>query len=131
MDRNPAVGRVVVAVGVALGLAIAACSQPISKTTAATKPMSPADGTKDYENGTSPHGPPVVPSASDTGEKGAPGKVSCPPQCTPQGAWVGCGLPKPRNTNCTGCTPKCKSKSTPDEGWYDCSGVLIVARACD
>lgn len=123
--------RVLLVAMFAAGSVFASCaSQPISKTTAVTKPMSPADGAKDYENGTSPHGPPVVPSGSDKGEQ-TPGKPACPPQCTPAGAWVGCGLPKPRNSNCTGCTPKCKSKGTPDEGWYDCSGVLIVAHACD
>ncbi len=126
MKRAP---LVVALFGFSTALACGA-HQSISQTTAATKPMSPADGAKDYEKGGGPHEPPVMPTAS--GEKPtSPGKPDCPPQCTPAGAWVGCGLPKPRNSNCTGCTPKCKSKGTPDEGWYDCSGVLIVARACE
>lgn len=112
---------------------IAACRQN-RVTAAATKPMSPADGAHDYkEQPGGPLIPPVVPTASaDPGatepEAGPP---DCPPKCRGDGSWIGCGLKKPRGSGCHGCEPKCKGKGTQDEGWYDCSGVLIVARPCE
>jgi hypothetical protein len=54
----------------------------------------------------------------------------CPPRCSESGAWVGCGLEKPRGKDCGGCVPRCKSKGTPEEGWYDCSGVFIATAKC-
>ncbi len=101
---------------------------------AATKPMSPADGAGDHKS--SPGGEnlkPVVPeSSNDPGATGgsSPAAADCPPKCNSDGAWSGCGLTKPRGGACQGCTPKCKGKGTKDEGWYDCSGVLIAQRAC-
>ena len=95
--------------------------------------MSPAEGAADYKD--NPMGPataPVVPTTG--GEPNAPGSAAtepvCPPKCGADASWIGCGLPKPRGTQCTGCTPKCKAKGTADEGWYDCSGILIVRHPC-
>ncbi|MGZ6066650.1 MAG: hypothetical protein ACXWVM_29900 [Polyangiales bacterium] len=104
-----------------------------------TKPMGPADGAADYKQNSM--GPPLdkpivpVPSGEPTKPPKEPGGpeptvVECPPTCSPQGGWIGCGLTKIRGSKCQGCTPKCKGKGTPDEGWYDCAGVLIVNRPC-
>lgn len=118
---------------VALPLASAgACSGNNRMSAAATKPMGPANGAGDYkDNPGGPHGHAVVPVAS--GEPNAPGSAieHCPPSCNADGSWTGCGLKKPRGNGCKGCEPKCKGKSTIDEGWYDCNGVLIAARNCE
>lgn len=107
---------------------IGACSGSNAVSAAATKPTGPANGAADYKD--SPGGPatpPVVPTAS-----GEPGSASdCPPKCGDDGAWIGCGLKKPRGTGCKGCTPKCKGKGTSMEGWFDCNGVMIAERKCD
>ena len=103
----------------------------------ATKPQSPAEGSKDYD--VTPGGEPTgVDATGLPPTEGAPGSSSaapqvapdCPPKCTGDNVWVGCGLKKPRGTKCAGCTPKCKRKGTVDEGWYDCAGVLIVQGNC-
>ncbi len=101
-------------------------------TAAATKPMSPAEGAADYkENPMGPAERPPVPHPSgEPSASGAPAGLDCPPKCGPDGAWIGCGLKKPRGTKCDGCNPKCKAKGSADEGWYDCTGVLIVLRQC-
>lgn len=114
-----------------LSTALAACAGENRVSASATKPMSPAEGAADYKH--SPAGPaekPVVPAPS--GEPGvkAPEIVECPPKCNADGSWSGCGLKKSRGSQCQGCAPKCKGKGTPDEGWYDCNGVLIVQRPC-
>jgi hypothetical protein len=112
--------------------AMVACHQNTA-TASATRPLSPAEGAKDYDR--TPGGPfvrPAVPEAS--GEPGAQGepppRQDCPPKCTPSGAWTGCGLAKLRGSGCVGCTPRCKGKGTAEEGWYDCNGVLIIQRPC-
>lgn len=112
----------------ALPLAIAPACSSNRVNAAATKPTSPANGAADYkDNPGGPIAPPVVPKAS--GEPVA--EDDCPPRCGDEGAWVGCGLKKPRGSNCKGCTPKCKSKGSIDEGWYDCNGVMIAQRKCE
>ena len=101
----------------------------------ATKPESPADGAKDYD--VTPGGEPtsvdssgLPPTEGSTTGSAAAKALDCPPKCTGDGVWVGCGLKKPRGSKCQGCTPKCKQKGTVDEGWYDCAGVLIVQGEC-
>ncbi len=130
--RSPALAFVALVLTIAPVGAVA-CQQN-RVTAAATKPLSPAEGANDYKE--NPGGPlvrPAVPEAS--GEPGSgdpePGPPDCPPKCRGDGSWIGCGLKKPRGSGCHGCEPKCKGKGTQDEGWYDCSGVLIVARPCE
>ncbi len=99
----------------------------------ATKPTGPAEGAGDYWN--NPGGPATAPQPPVTGDPRAeptetPPGEDCPPKCSADGSWIGCGLKKPRGTGCTGCVPKCKGKGTSDEGWYDCNGVLIAQRKC-
>jgi hypothetical protein len=101
----------------------------------ATKPDSPATGAKDYD--VTPGGEPtgtdatgLPPTAGSTTGSAAAAAPDCPPKCTGDNVWVGCGLKKPRGSKCSGCTPKCKQKGTVDEGWYDCAGVLIVLGEC-
>jgi len=100
------------------------------QTTSVTKPMSPADGAKDYDvDRGGPSLRPVVPSGGAEPESS---RVDCPPQCDADtGMWEGCGLKRPTGSKCQGCTPRCRGKSTESVGWYDCSGVLIVARRCE
>ena len=102
----------------------------------ATKPASPADGAKDYDvtpggepTGTDATGLPP-PEGAGSSSAASPVAIDCPPKCTGDNVWVGCGLKKPRGSKCAGCTPKCKRKGTVDEGWYDCAGVLIVQANC-
>lgn len=117
--------RILFAFALAL-LPVGACSNTAN--TAATKPMSPANGAADYKDSPGgPHEPAVVPSGS--GEPNSPS--DCPPKCSEEGSWIGCGLKKPRGTGCKGCTPKCKGKGTTMEGWYDCNGVMIAERKCE
>lgn len=117
-----------------LGLVLvpfSACTKKEQVSAAATKPLSPAEGAKDYD--VNPGGPfekPIIPSPSGEPSAGPTEVADCPPTCGANGAWIGCGLKKARGSKCEGCTPKCKAKGTPDEGWYDCAGVLIVQRAC-
>jgi len=126
----------IAAVLLALGpLLVQACSgQQATPTAAGTKPMSPAEGAADYkDNPMGPHERPPVPTTGGepTASAPSPGEdPACPPKCSPDGSWVGCGLKKPRGTKCMGCTPKCKAKGSADEGWYDCTGVLIILRPC-
>ncbi|MBI2394482.1 MAG: hypothetical protein HYV09_33235 [Deltaproteobacteria bacterium] len=131
MKRPLAVSFAVVVVLAPLALTFACTSTPRGSA-AATRPTSPADGAADYKyNPGGPHEKPIVPVPS--GEPTAPAGVEitdCPPKCNPDGSWSGCGLKKPRGAACQGCTPKCKGKGTPDEGWYDCNGVLIAQRRC-
>lgn len=95
----------------------------------ATKPMSPAEGAGDYKHSPGgPHETPIIPTPG--GEPNAGEVTDCPPKCNAAGAWIGCGLKKPRGSACEGCTPTCKGKGTADEGWYDCTGMLIVQRKC-
>jgi hypothetical protein len=110
-------------------LAMSACARN-QVSAAASKPLSPAEGTADYKYSPGgPHERPTVPSP--TGKEPTTGEVSdCPPRCNADGSWSGCGLKKSRGSDCQGCTPTCKAKDTPDEGWYDCSGMLIVPRKC-
>jgi hypothetical protein len=106
---------------------IGACTGSNAATAAATKPTSPANGAGDYNASPGgPHESPVIPTAS--GEPNASG--DCPPKCSDDGSWTGCGLKKPRGSNCKGCAPKCK-KTAKEEGWYDCSGMMIAERKCD
>lgn len=111
---------------------IGACTGSNVATAAATKPTSPANGAGDYkESPGGPVAPPVVPTAS--GEPTSAPTVAesdCPPKCGDEGAWTGCGLKKPRGSNCKGCTPKCK-KTAKEEGWFDCSGMMIAERNCN
>lgn len=110
-------------------LSVSACNNGTRASAAATKPQSPAEGAADYKYSPGgPHEKPIIPAPS--GEPTAGEITDCPPKCNPEGAWIGCGLKKPRGSQCQGCTPKCKGKGTPDEGWYDCNGVLIVQRQC-
>lgn len=109
-------------------LAVSACSGNRA-TAAQTRPSGPADGAADYKYSPGgPHERPLIPSPS--GEPTAGEIADCPPRCNADGSWGGCGLKKSRGSDCQGCAPKCKAKSTPDEGWYDCNGVLIVQRQC-
>jgi hypothetical protein len=99
-----------------------------------TKPDSPATGAKDYD--VTPGGEPTgtdatgLPPSEGSSTAAAATPPDCPPKCTGDNVWVGCGLKKPRGSKCAGCTPKCKKKGTVDEGWYDCTGVLIVQANC-
>ena len=130
--------RVLLAVVLALVpcVSIGACGpQPERVNAAATKPTSPANGAADYNY--SPGGPAVAPTPPTVGtEPPSGGTVTgppaedCPPKCSEDGSWTGCGLKKPRGAGCKGCTPKCKGKGTVDEGWYDCNGVMIAQRKC-
>jgi hypothetical protein len=120
-------------VSACFGAAVACTKQNRETPAAVTKPMGPAEGAKDYEQ--NPAGPlqkPIVPIGSSEPKNagGSPEVEQCPPTCSPQGGWIGCGLTKIRGSKCEGCTPKCKGKGSPDEGWYDCAGVLIIARPC-
>lgn len=111
-----------------------ACGHTDRVNAAATKPTGPANGAADYKD--SPGGPHTAPTPPTVGTEpaGAPAEATatddCPPKCNDDGSWSGCGLKKPRGTNCKGCVPKCKSKGTVDEGWYDCNGVMIAQRKC-
>jgi hypothetical protein len=116
-------------------VSLVCCTKQNRETPAAvTKPMGPAEGAKDYEE--NPGGPlqkPPIPVGGKQEPKStgpSPEVEQCPPTCSPQGGWIGCGLTKIRGSKCEGCTPKCKGKGSADEGWYDCAGVLIIARAC-
>jgi hypothetical protein len=114
--------------------AIGACGpHPERVNAAATKPTSPANGAADYKD--SPGGPAVAPTPPTVGTEPVPPTPvatpdDCPPKCSDDGSWIGCGLKKPRGTACKGCTPKCKGKGTLNEGWYDCNGVMIAERKC-
>jgi len=114
--------------------AMPACGHTDRANAAATKPTGPANGAADYQY--APGGPHTAPTPPTVGtEPGAttaePAPSSdCPPSCSPDGSWIGCGLSKPRGSGCKGCTPKCKGKGTADEGWYDCNGVMIAQRKC-
>lgn len=116
---------------VSVPVAVVACTkQNREQPAAVSKPMSPAEGAKDYDQ--NPGGPlqkPIVPAGSAE-PNSSPPVAECPPTCSPQGGWIGCGLTKIRGSKCEGCVPKCKAKGSADEGWYDCSGVLIIARPC-
>jgi hypothetical protein len=98
--------------------------------TSVTKPMSPADGAKDYD--VDPGGPSQRPPGPNGGKAEPEAtRVDCPPTCDKDtGMWEGCGLLKPTGGKCQGCEPRCRGKGTESEGWYDCSGVQIVARRC-
>jgi hypothetical protein len=115
-------------------LAIASACGPSSPAgMQATKPLSPADGAKDYAG--DPPGPDTpTPIGSGPGVGARAGSTEqptgCPPRCGADGAWRGCGLRAPRAGACAGCAPRCLGKGTGDEGWYDCSGILIVRGAC-
>lgn len=116
------------------GVAVASACGPSSPVGAhATKPLSPADGAKDYAG--DPPGPDTpTPIGSGPGVGARPGSTEqptgCPPRCGADGSWRGCGLRSPRAGSCAACTPTCSGKGTGDEGWYDCSGILIVRGAC-
>jgi len=113
------------------GFATGACAGRSEVSAAATKPMSPAEGAADYKDSPGgPHMKPVIPSPSGEPSAGPAEVANCPPKCNADGTWYGCGLKKPRGSACQGCTPTCKAKGTADEGWYDCSGVLIAQRKC-
>ena len=110
-------------------VAIGACETP-REATGLTKPQSPADGAGDYkDNPAGPVGPAVLPSADPRplGES-----APCPPTCSETGAWMGCGLARPRMTSesCRTCPATCTTKGADGEGWYDCKGTLIAARHC-
>ncbi len=99
----------------------------------ATKPMSPADGAKDYAG--DPPGPDYpTPIGSGPGVGARPGSTEqptgCPPRCGGDGLWRGCGLKSPRGSACAGCAPRCQGKGSTEEGWYDCTNALIVRAAC-
>lgn len=126
--------RLVAVISLALGPAIA-CGASQQVGAQATKPDSPAGGAKDYD--VTPGGTPtqsdatgLPPPDSSSSAAAEPVAPDCPPKCTGDDVWVGCGLKKPRGSKCSGCTPKCKRKGTVDEGWYDCAGVLIVQAKC-
>ncbi|GAC1353068.1 MAG: hypothetical protein NVSMB1_22510 [Polyangiales bacterium] len=95
--------------------------------------MSPADGAGDY-NKEPGEAPPTTGTESlpppESANRASKKEADCPPRCGTDGAWSGCGLNKAHGSKCEGCTPKCKRKETADEGWYDCSGVLIVLARC-
>lgn len=125
---------------VALALAIlplasaGACVGTDRVNAAASKPTSPANGAADYQyNPGGPHVAPTVPTVGPGTEPttaAAAVEDECPPRCSEDGSWIGCGLKKPRGSACKGCTPKCKGKGTANEGWYDCNGVMIAERKC-
>lgn len=119
--------------GLTAVLSLSTCSPSAPAGMQATKPMSPADGAKDYDQ--TPPGP-AYPEPLETGQSagGRPGSTeqstACPPRCGVDGAWRGCGLKSPRGGPCPGCTPTCTHKRMPEEGWYDCAGALIVRAVC-
>lgn len=130
------IARLAFATCVALApvLASFACGNAQNVGAQATKPDSPATGAKDDD--VTPGGEPTsndatgLPPSQGASSAAAPVAIDCPPKCTGDDVWVGCGLKKPRGTKCAGCKPKCKQKGTVDEGWYDCAGVLIVQAEC-
>ncbi len=128
--------RILVALALAiLPLAsVGACVGTDRVNAAASKPTSPANGAGDYkDNPGGPHVAPTVPTVTPGAEPttaAAATEDECPPRCSEDGSWIGCGLKKPRGTGCKGCTPKCKGKGTATEGWYDCNGVMIAERKC-
>ena len=116
-------------------IASSSCGGATTPTAASTKPMSPAEGAGDYnpQNGSEAAGLPTAPIASGapSASAGAVEASDCPPKCADDGGWIGCGVKKSRGKGCATCAaPKCKNKGTPDEGWYDCTGVLIVPHDC-
>lgn len=103
-----------------------ACGGGSRVSAAATKPTGPANGAADFKDSPGgPHTPPVVPTTGTEPTANAAAD-DCPPRCGDDGAWSGCGLKKPRGTDCKGCTPKCKG-----DGWYDCKGMMIAERKCN
>jgi hypothetical protein len=121
------------AVSLSAAFVFLACSPSAPVGMQATKPMSPADGAKDYAG--DPPGPDTpTPIGSGPGVGARPGSTEqptgCPPRCGADGAWRGCGLRSPRAGSCAGCAPRCQGKGMSSEGWYDCAGALIVRGTC-
>ena len=119
------------ALGFALAFTVLGCSP--SKPSTSTPPAAgtgAAPITSSAVPGDSEDGTPASAPSSTTTTTPEIKESDCPPRCSESGAWVGCGLEKPRGKGCGGCVPRCKSKGSAEEGWYDCSGVFIATAKC-